>query len=118
MSVRTSPGGVGGGGGSNAPDEQDQNLNEAIERVKHEAFQMKRCLDKARLSEALKHATTMLFELRTSELSPKNYYELYMVVCDELGHLQRHLTDEFGKGNRCAELYELVQYAGNIIPRL
>lgn len=93
-------------------------LEEAVARAKQEAFQMKRCLDKNRLTDALKHASAMLFELRTSSLSPKNYYELYMVVHDELNHLQAFLNDEFNKGNRMPELYELVQYAGNIIPRL
>ena len=34
--------------------------------------------DKTKLMEALKHASTMLAELRTSNLSPKNYYELCM----------------------------------------
>ena len=56
-------------------------------------------------------------ELRTSVLSPKSYYELYMAVCDELRHLETYLLDEFQKGRKVADLYELVQYAGNIVPR-
>ena len=51
-------------------------------------------------------------------LSPKSYYELYMAVCDELRHLETYLLDEFQKGRKVADLYELVQYAGNIVPRL
>ena len=57
-------------------------------------------------------------ELRTSLLSPKSYYELYMSVCDELRHLEMYLLDEFQKGRKVADLYELVQYAGNIVPRM
>ena len=57
-------------------------------------------------------------ELRTSVLSPKSYYELYMAVCDELRHLETYLLDEFQKGRKVADLYELVQYAGNIVPRM
>merc|ERR1712223_874284 len=49
----------------------------------------------------------MLSELRTSLLSPKSYYQLYMSICDE-----------FRKGRKVADLYELVQYAGNIVPRM
>merc|ERR1719210_1603963 len=60
----------------------------------------------------------MLSELRTSVLSPKSYYELYMAVCDELRHLETYLLDEFQKGRKVADLYELVQYAGNIVPRM
>merc|ERR1719210_2638835 len=60
----------------------------------------------------------MLSELRTSLLSPKSYYQLYMAICDELRHLEQYLLDEFRKGHKVADLYELVQYAGNIVPRM
>ncbi len=43
---------------------------------------------------------------------------LDMCVSDELRHLEQYLLDEFGKGRKVNDLYELVQYAGNIIPRL
>ncbi|GIY05603.1 vacuolar protein sorting-associated protein 35 [Caerostris extrusa] len=99
-------------------EEQEKLLDEAVSVVKLQAFQMKRCLDRTKLMEALKHASNMLGELRTSLLSPKSYYELYMAVSDELRHLELYLLDEFQKGRRVADLYELVQYAGNIIPRL
>ncbi|XP_055340914.1 vacuolar protein sorting-associated protein 35-like [Paramacrobiotus metropolitanus] len=101
-----------------AGDEQEKLLEEILRIVKQEAFQMKRCIDKNRLMDALKHASTMLMELRTGSLTPKNYYELFMAVCDELSHLQAYLLEEFNKGNRMPELYELVQYASNIIPRM
>lgn len=117
--------------------------------------------DKNKLMDALKHASNMLGELRTSMLSPKSYYELCilcqvicvqsdpvllpvlaravalrslrahegemvssltnpldMAISDELHYLEVYLTDEFAKGRKVADLYELVQYAGNIIPRL
>jgi len=41
-----------------------------------------------------------------------------MHICDELQHLQQYLQEEFENGKKCSDLYELVQYAGNIIPRL
>nr|SVE74010.1 EOG090X00QE [Daphnia barbata] len=105
--------------GSMSPlEDQDKLLDEALSVVKVQALQMKRCLDKRKLMDALKHASTMLGELRTSLLSPKSYYELYMAICDELQHLEMYLLDEFQNGRRVADLYELVQYAGNIIPRL
>jgi vacuolar protein sorting-associated protein 35 len=56
-------------------------------------------------------------ELRTSSLGPKQYYELYMAVFDALRYLSVHLR-ETHPVNHLADLYELVQYAGNIIPRL
>ncbi|XP_041969510.1 vacuolar protein sorting-associated protein 35 [Aricia agestis] len=99
-------------------EEQEKLLDEALNVVKVQAFQMKRCLDKSKLMDALKHASTMLGELRTSLLSPKCYYELYMAITDELRHLELYLLEEFQKGRKVADLYELVQYAGNIVPRL
>jgi len=98
-------------------EEQVKLLEDAKNVVKTQAFYMKRCLDSANLMEALKHASNMICELRTSLLSPKNYYILYMDTFDQLRYLENYLQDE-KHGKRMAELYELVQYAGNILPRL
>lgn len=68
--------------------------------------------------DALNHASSFLGELRTSNLSPKEYYQLYITVTDQLRHLVVYLTDEFERGRKLADLYEVVQHAGNIIPRL
>ncbi|KAL8291290.1 hypothetical protein RQP46_002268 [Phenoliferia psychrophenolica] len=76
-------------------------------------------VDSDLLMDALKSASTMLGELRTSTLSPKAYYELYMAVFDALRHLSSYLYDAHVSGrHHLADLYELVQYAGNIVPRL
>lgn len=45
-------------------------------------------------------------------------YILDMAITDELRHMELYLLDEFQKGRKVADLYELVQYAGNIVPRL
>lgn len=86
--------------------------------------------------DAVKSASVMLAELRTSSLSPKQYYELCaytlfgfhqgtqrlrpdMAVFDALRHLSNYLYDAHTQGrHHLADLYELVQYAGNIVPRL
>ena len=60
----------------------------------------------------------MLGELRTSLLSPQKYYALYMKTFDELRHLEAFFMEEHKRGRSNAELYELVQHAGNILPRL
>eukprot|EP01091_Cochliopodium_minus_P020388 TRINITY_DN8892_c0_g1_i1.p1 TRINITY_DN8892_c0_g1~~TRINITY_DN8892_c0_g1_i1.p1 ORF type:complete len:782 (-),score=256.05 TRINITY_DN8892_c0_g1_i1:69-2414(-) len=93
--------------------------NESTNKINQEGFNMKRALDNNKLMDALKHASNMIGELRTGLLSPKNYYNLYMVAFEQLRHLELFLYDEKIKnGKRIAELYELVQYAGNILPRL
>jgi len=40
------------------------------------------------------------------------------MVADEMRHLEQYFYDEMGRGRRMVELYELVQHAGNIVPRL
>lgn len=67
-------------------DDQDKLLDEAMGAVRGQAFQMKRCLDKGRLMDGLKHASNMLGELRTSLLSPKTYYEL-CILFDNNGNV-------------------------------
>ena len=57
-------------------DNQEKLLAEALQNVRQHAFAMKRVLDQQSVMEGLKHAANMLGELRTSLLSPKNYYEL------------------------------------------
>ena len=61
-------------------EEQEKLLDEAMGIVRGQSFQMKRCLDKGRLMDGLKHASNMLGELRTSLLSPKMYYELCILL--------------------------------------
>lgn len=43
---------------------------------------------------------------------------LDVVVVEELHHLELYLSDEFEHGRGSHDLYEVVQYAGNIVPRL
>ncbi|XP_054738022.1 vacuolar protein sorting-associated protein 35 isoform X1 [Anastrepha obliqua] len=96
-------------------DDQEKLLAEAIGTARKQAFQMNHFLDKDRILDALKCASTMLSELRTSMLSPKSYYELYMAITDELCHLELYLSE---KSNKETDFYELVQYSHTIVPRL
>jgi len=94
-------------------------LADAKAVIASEAFHMKRALDNNKIMEAINHASLMVSELRTSLLNPQEYYMLYMEAFDELRYLEAHLYDEREKhGKKMSELYELVQYAGNIVPRL
>ncbi|KAF9221315.1 vacuolar protein sorting-associated protein 35 [Gyrodon lividus] len=99
--------------------EEGKLLSESLATVKIQVGQMKRHLDDDDIMDALKSASLMLAELRTSSLSPKQYYELYMAVFDALRHLSNYLYDAHTQSrHHLADLYELVQYAGNIVPRL
>lgn len=86
---------------------------------------MKDSLAEGHLLPALKYCLNFLNELRTSQLSPKEYYELYIAVFDSLEYLstylkQSHERKQLKKDDPpfLADLYELVQYLGNIVPRL
>ncbi|KAH9273428.1 hypothetical protein BASA83_004093 [Batrachochytrium salamandrivorans] len=124
-SIASGAGSAGGGSvsgsGTTTPLVFDQGraLDEALGVVKVQSYHMKRCLDTNKLMDALKHASTMLSELRTFSLTPKYYYELYMAIFDEIRHLSTYLYETHMSGrHHLSDLYELVQYAANIIPRL
>ena len=100
------------------PVSEKDRLAEARQVVKQQAFYMKRALDQRNLRDGLKSASTMLGELRTSALGPKAYYDLYIAATDELRHLEAYISAEHKRGRRMLELYEQVQHAGNVLPRL
>ncbi|XP_054797418.1 vacuolar protein sorting-associated protein 35B-like isoform X2 [Prosopis cineraria] len=99
-------------------EDEEKWLAEGIAGIQQNAFYMHRALDANNLREALKYSAHMLSELRTSKLSPHKYYELYMRAFDELRRLEVFFKDESRHGVSVVDLYELVQHAGNILPRL
>lgn len=99
-------------------DDEEKWLSAAIAGLQQNAFYMHRALDSNNLKDALKYSAQMLSELRTSRLSPHKYYALYMRAFDELRKLEIFFYEETKRGCSIIELYELVQHAGNILPRL
>ncbi|KAK7280763.1 hypothetical protein RJT34_25830 [Clitoria ternatea] len=99
-------------------EDEEKWLAEGIAGIQHNAFFMHRALDDNNLRDALKYSALMLSELRTSRLSPHKYYDLYMRAFDELRRLEMFFKDETRHGVSIVDLYELVQHAGNILPRL
>ncbi|KAF7140750.1 hypothetical protein RHSIM_Rhsim06G0018700 [Rhododendron simsii] len=99
-------------------EDEDKWLAEGIAGIQHHAFYMHRALDANNLREALKYSAQLLSELRTSRLSPHKYFELYMRAFDELRKLEMFFKEQDRHGCSVADLYELVQHAGNILPRL
>lgn len=98
--------------------ENDHFLEEALKSVKKHAWHMKRAMDLDNLKDVLQHAADMLYELRTSRLTPRNYYRLYMDIADELMVLEHFFSDMHRKGTPMEDLYRMVQHAGNVLPRL
>ncbi|XP_021727605.1 vacuolar protein sorting-associated protein 35A-like [Chenopodium quinoa] len=99
-------------------EDEEKWLSAAITGLQQNAFYMHRALDSNNMKDALKYSAQMLSELRTSRLSPHKYYALYMRAFDELRKLEMFFHEETKRGCSIIELYELVQHAGNILPRL
>ncbi|XWS45572.1 hypothetical protein CRYUN_Cryun15aG0148200 [Craigia yunnanensis] len=99
-------------------EDEEKWLAAGIAGLQQNAFYMHRALDSNNLKDALKYSAQMLSELRTSRLSPHKYYELYMRAFDELRKLEMFFKEETRRGCSIIDLYELVQHAGNILPRL
>ena len=93
-------------------------LEKSLKTVKEQAFHINSAIEKNNLRHCLKEAYTMLCELRTNELSPKNYYGLYMSVVDVMLTLKNYMLEEVSRGRRLIDLYDDVQQAQNVIPRL
>lgn len=58
--------------------EQEKFLEDAKRVIKEQAFFMKKSLDAGKLRDALRSSSTMLSELKTSQLSPRTYFILFM----------------------------------------
>ena len=93
-------------------------LEKSLTTIKEQSFHINSAIEKNNLRQCLKEAYTMLCELRTNELSPKNYYGLYMAVVDVMLTLKNYMTEEISRGRRLIDLYDDVQQAQNVIPRL
>ncbi|XP_076903023.1 vacuolar protein sorting-associated protein 35A-like [Bidens hawaiensis] len=99
-------------------EDEEKWLSAGIAGLQQNAFYMHRALDSNNIKDALKYSAQMLSELRTSRLSPHKYYDLYMRAFDELRKLELFFKEESRRSCSIIELYELVQHAGNILPRL
>ena len=93
-------------------------LEKSLKKIKEQAFHINSAIEKNNLRQCLKEAYTMLCELRTNELSPKSYYGLYMSVVDVMLTLKNYMIEEISRGRRLIDLYDDVQQAQNVIPRL
>ena len=99
-------------------EDQDKILEDAVRVVKSESFAMQKALDASDMREALKNASNMIGEMKTSTMSPRTYYQLYMQVFDQMSRLENYFLEEYRRGRKISDLYEKVQHASAIMPRL
>ena len=97
---------------------KDTNLEKSLKVIKEQTFHINSAIEKNNLRQCLKEAYTMLCELRTNELSPKNYYNLYISCVDTMLTIKNYMGEEINRGRRLIDLYDDVQQAQHVIPRL
>lgn len=81
-------------------EEQERYLEEGRKIVREQAYFMRKSLEEGNLRDGLRYASVMISELKTSLLSPKSYYMIFMQVFDELRQLEFHFKEEYRKGRR------------------
>lgn len=98
--------------------EQEQLLAEAQTIVKEQAYYLHEAFERRRLKDALKHSSNLIGELKTELLDTTTYFTLFMQIFDELRLLEKYFSDEQKRGRKMKQLYQSVQQAGSIIPRI
>jgi vacuolar protein sorting-associated protein 35 len=99
-------------------EDQEKFLDDALKIVKSQAFHMNKTIENNQLRQCLKESSIMLSELKTSLLTPRNYYHLYTIIFDEMQYLEGYFKEEYRRGRKIKDLYDAVQQASSIIPRL
>jgi vacuolar protein sorting-associated protein 35 len=98
--------------------DQEKCLDDAMKIVKAQSFHLSKAMDNNNLRQALKEIAVMLAELKSNTLNPRNYYALFSSILDELHFLESFFKEEYRRGRKIKHLYDSVQQAQNIIPRL
>ena len=98
--------------------DQEKILDEALLVVKSQGYQMKVAIENNKLRNSLKFAKAMLDTLKSTTLSPSNYYQLFLSIFDEMQYIFNYFREEARRGRRMKDLYDTVQQCENIIPRL
>jgi len=99
-------------------EDQERLLDEATAVVKEQAFYLKKAISTDNTRNCLKHASDMISELKADSLSARNYNELYVKVVQELKGLLAYFSDTSRHGRNMIDIYESVQHAGSILPRM
>ena len=99
-------------------DEQERYLDRGLKKIRAQAFHIHTSIEKNNLRQCLKETYSMLAELRTNALTPKNYYHLFTTVFDEMQIVEDFMQEEIKRGRKPRDLYDAVQQAQYLIPRL
>ena len=99
--------------------EQQKWLGETLIAIEERKEALNDAMNSRNTVAVLKAASGLLSELRTGMLTPQHYYEVYMKALDQLTALEMYFLEEVQSGRVNPDtLYQTVQHAGNIVPRL
>ena len=99
-------------------EDQERYLDRGLKKIKAQSFHIHTAIEKNNLRQCLKETYSMLSELRTSALTPKNYYHLFTAVFDEMIIVENFFSEEIKRGRKVRDIYDSVQQAIYVIPRL
>ena len=99
-------------------EDQERYLDRGLKKIKAQSFHIHTSIEKNNLRQCLKETYSMLSELRTSALTPKNYYHLFTSVFDEMMIVENFMGEEVKRGRKVRDIYDSVQQAVYVIPRL
>ena len=75
--------------------DQEKILDEALLIVKSQAYQMKVAIENNKLRNSLKFAKAMLDTLKSTTLSPSNYYQLFLSIFDEMQYIFNYFITSY-----------------------
>ena len=99
-------------------EDQERYLDRGLKKIKAQSFHVHTAIEKNNLRQCLKETYSMLSELRTRALTPKNYYHLFTAVFDEMIIVENFFSEEIKRGRKPRDIYDSVQQAVYLIPRL
>ena len=99
-------------------EEQEKLLTKSLKKIKEQTFFINNSIDKNNLKQCLRESYILLSELRTNSLTPRKYYHLYISAFDVMLNIRNYMAEEIGRGRRLIDLYDSVQQAKHVIPRL
>ena len=99
-------------------EEQERILSRSLKKIKEQTYFINSAIDKNNLRQCLRESYILLSELRTNNLTPRKYYHLYISAFDVMLNIKNYMAEEIGRGRRLIDLYDNVQQAKHVIPRL
>ena len=98
--------------------EQERILVKSLKKIKEQTYFINSAVDKNNLRQCLRESYILLSELRTNSLTPRKYHHLYISAFDVMLNIKNFMAEEIGRGRRLIDLYDSVQQAKHVIPRL